>query len=257
MRPRSRREPRPRQRRPQIVGDVVADAGERVDHRFHLVEHAVDDDRELGERLVQPLRYGSRSCRSPATMRWTRWLTSSTRCWARTLSHAPASRHRQNAGSRPSASACADDAGDLRWPRRRCARSPARRHSACRLPIARTAWSPRSAVIVMLAITRLQPARRYQDRPADAHVARDPVPVGAEQPGKLNAARNPAADGPAMASSKRGGGSDPMWRDLGRDHAIGSRDQVAVDLPVDESEQRDDEDGEDAGHHEAQRKVFD
>jgi len=28
-------------------GDVIADPGERVDHRFHLIEHAIDDDREL------------------------------------------------------------------------------------------------------------------------------------------------------------------------------------------------------------------
>ena len=46
------REPRARQRRSQIVGDVVADAGERVDHRFHFIEHAIDDDRELRKRLV-------------------------------------------------------------------------------------------------------------------------------------------------------------------------------------------------------------
>ena len=46
------RKPRPRQRRAQVVGDVVADAGERVDHRFHFIEHAVDDDGELRERLV-------------------------------------------------------------------------------------------------------------------------------------------------------------------------------------------------------------
>ena len=41
------REPCPRQRRAQVVGDVVANAGERVDHRFHFIEHAVDDDGEL------------------------------------------------------------------------------------------------------------------------------------------------------------------------------------------------------------------
>ena len=45
-------EPCSRQRRSQIVGDVVADAGERVDHRLHFIEHAVDDDGELRKRLV-------------------------------------------------------------------------------------------------------------------------------------------------------------------------------------------------------------
>jgi hypothetical protein len=28
------------------MGDVVANAGERVNHGFHFIEHAVDDDRE-------------------------------------------------------------------------------------------------------------------------------------------------------------------------------------------------------------------
>ena len=32
--------------------DVVADAGKRVDHGFHFVQHAVDDGRKPRERLV-------------------------------------------------------------------------------------------------------------------------------------------------------------------------------------------------------------
>ena len=51
------RQARARQRRSQIVGDVVADAGQRMDHRFHFVEHAVDDAGEPRERLVDiPVR---------------------------------------------------------------------------------------------------------------------------------------------------------------------------------------------------------
>ena len=46
------RQPRPGQRRSQIVGDVVAHSGERVDHRFHFIEHAIDDDREPRKRVV-------------------------------------------------------------------------------------------------------------------------------------------------------------------------------------------------------------
>ena len=34
------------------MGDVVTYPGERVDHRFHFIEHAVDDDGELRKRLV-------------------------------------------------------------------------------------------------------------------------------------------------------------------------------------------------------------
>ena len=36
-----------RQRRPQIMRDIVTDAGQRMDHGFHFIEHAIDDDREL------------------------------------------------------------------------------------------------------------------------------------------------------------------------------------------------------------------
>ena len=32
--------------------DKKPDPGKRVDHRFHFIQHAVDDDRELRERLV-------------------------------------------------------------------------------------------------------------------------------------------------------------------------------------------------------------
>src|ERR1700752_398664 len=46
------RQPRPRQRRSQIVGDVVTYTSERVDHRFHFIEHAIDDDREPRKRIV-------------------------------------------------------------------------------------------------------------------------------------------------------------------------------------------------------------
>ena len=46
------RELRTRQRRSQVVGDIVADAGQRMDHGLHLVEHAVDDDRQSRKRLV-------------------------------------------------------------------------------------------------------------------------------------------------------------------------------------------------------------
>ena len=34
------------------MGDVVADAFERMDHRFHFVEHAVDDHGKIRKRLV-------------------------------------------------------------------------------------------------------------------------------------------------------------------------------------------------------------
>ena len=34
------------------MGDVVAYSGERVDHRFHFIEQAIDDDREPRKRLV-------------------------------------------------------------------------------------------------------------------------------------------------------------------------------------------------------------
>ena len=44
--------------------------------------------------------------------------------------------------------------------------------------------------------------------------------------------------------------------DLGRDHAIGSRDQVVVDLPVDEPEQDRDESANSAARAGAQRNVF-
>ena len=37
------------------MGDVVADAGERIDHRLHLVEHAVDDPGQPRERIVRPV----------------------------------------------------------------------------------------------------------------------------------------------------------------------------------------------------------
>ena len=50
-------------------------------------------------------RVGSRSRRSPATMRWMRRLTSESRSSARTLSTMPITSASANAGSRPSASA--------------------------------------------------------------------------------------------------------------------------------------------------------
>src|SRR6266446_10890373 len=46
-----KRDPGARQGRSQVVGDVIADAGERVDQRFHLIEHAIDDSGKLRERL--------------------------------------------------------------------------------------------------------------------------------------------------------------------------------------------------------------
>ena len=61
-------EPRPRQRRSQIVGDVVADARERVDHRFHFIKHAIDDGREP-RNASSTSRCGSRSRRLPAMIR--------------------------------------------------------------------------------------------------------------------------------------------------------------------------------------------
>src|SRR6202041_1852168 len=47
-----KREPRARERRSHGVSDIVAASGKRMAPRFHLVEHAVDDDRELRKRLV-------------------------------------------------------------------------------------------------------------------------------------------------------------------------------------------------------------
>src|ERR1700712_3865774 len=44
-------QPRPRQRRSQIVSDVIADAGERVDHRFHFIKHAIDDSGKIRKRI--------------------------------------------------------------------------------------------------------------------------------------------------------------------------------------------------------------
>ena len=48
--------PHPGQWRPQIVGNVVADSGDLVDESLDLVEHAVDDDGELVEWIVETLR---------------------------------------------------------------------------------------------------------------------------------------------------------------------------------------------------------
>ena len=45
--------PHPRQRRSQVVGDVITHPGQRVDHRFHLVQHTVHDSRKLRKRLVE------------------------------------------------------------------------------------------------------------------------------------------------------------------------------------------------------------
>jgi len=35
--------PGARQWRPQVVGNIVADTGQSMDHGLHLVEHTVDD----------------------------------------------------------------------------------------------------------------------------------------------------------------------------------------------------------------------
>jgi len=64
-------EPRPRKWCPQIMGDVVTYPRERMDHRFHFIEQAIDDDREPRKRIVdvavwEPL------AQMPAMMRWTR-----------------------------------------------------------------------------------------------------------------------------------------------------------------------------------------
>ena len=48
-----KRKPRAGQRRPQIVGDIVAYTRQRVDHRLHFIEHAIDDRRKLRERVVE------------------------------------------------------------------------------------------------------------------------------------------------------------------------------------------------------------
>ena len=87
------------------MGDVVTDAGERMDHRFHFIEHAVDDDRELRERLVD------RSMRKPlaqisgddALDPLVDLLDPFLRAHAQPCAGQQAE---QNAGSRPSASAC-------------------------------------------------------------------------------------------------------------------------------------------------------
>ncbi|OIQ67839.1 hypothetical protein GALL_505810 [mine drainage metagenome] len=50
--PALKRESRASQRGSHVVGDIVTNTGERVDHRFHFIEHAVDDDREFRERLI-------------------------------------------------------------------------------------------------------------------------------------------------------------------------------------------------------------
>ncbi len=65
-------EPRPRQRRAQIMGDVVADAGERMDHRLHLIEHAVDDDCEAGKTVRRHCGTAAARAGRPAMMRRTR-----------------------------------------------------------------------------------------------------------------------------------------------------------------------------------------
>ena len=51
------RQARACQRRSQIVGDVVADAGQRMDGGFQFIEHAVDDGGEPRERFIDiPVR---------------------------------------------------------------------------------------------------------------------------------------------------------------------------------------------------------
>ncbi len=45
-------DPHPGERRAQIVRDVVADAGNLLDQRFDLAEHAVHADGELIERIL-------------------------------------------------------------------------------------------------------------------------------------------------------------------------------------------------------------
>src|ERR1700748_2395924 len=68
-----------------------------------------------------------------------------------------------------------------------------------------------------------------------------PVPFRIEQPRKLNA--------PGILLKMILDGGNPLpWRqrsdeiDLDHDHAIRARDQIVINLPVDEPEQRDDED---------------
>src|SRR6202795_87595 len=99
-----KRQPRTREWRAQVMRYVIADACQRVDERFHLVEHAVDYHRKFGEGIVGlPMRESFP--RLPATMRCTRSLTPTIRLRVRALSATPTARQRSTAGTRPSATA--------------------------------------------------------------------------------------------------------------------------------------------------------
>ena len=168
------------------MGDVVAHAGERVDHRFHLIEHAVDDDGKLRERLVdiavrKPFaQVAGDDALDPLVDLFDPLLGAHAEPRARQQAQAECRQQTQR-------ERLADDVGDLP---RLVDVAPDHQHVAILQP-------PADRADYLIAAIRLihsgdpRSLHRRVDIKAGRqtlHVAGDPVPVGAEQPGKLNAA---------------------------------------------------------------------
>jgi hypothetical protein len=229
------------------MGDVVADAFERMDHRLHFIEHAVDDDREPGKRLVdvairQPLaQIAGDDALDPLVDLLDALLGAHAQPRA-------GQQAKQKGGQQAERQRLADDVGDLA----RLVDFPADHQ---RVAIGHAAGDRADHA----------PLLTGRKRPDDRHVpddivhpefgrnpfeiARDSPPAGIEQRGILNAAgilSQMLADGidPAIGGQRR----DEV--ELPRDHVVGSRDKIIVGLPVDEAEQHDDEDREHGGNRE-------
>ena len=229
------------------MGDVVADAFERVDHRLHFVEHAVDDDREPGKRLVdvtvwQPLaQIAGDDALDPLVDLLDALL--GPHAQPRACQQAKQEGRQQAERQR-----LTDDMGDLA--RLVDLASDHQRIAIGHAPGDRPDHAP------------LLPGRRRpddRDAPDDIvhlqfrrnpfEIACDPAAVGAEQRGILHAAGillQVLVDGVDPAIGRQRG--DEV--ELSRDHRVGSRHQIVVGLPVDEAEQHDDEDREHGSHRE-------
>nr|WP_245285269.1 hypothetical protein [Bradyrhizobium sp. WSM3983] len=225
--------------------DVVTDAGERVDHRLHLIEHAIHDRSESGERIVY-FSIGetlTKVAGDDALNPLIDLLDAPLRAHAQpdARQQAKAERRQQpqceglahdgrNLAGLVDIASKQEDIAIVQMP----ADSPDQRIATRRLANSRSLRSLRPAI----------------DPEAVRHlpeIARKPIAGRIEQSRILHATG-------VLAKMVRNRISAPIARQGGHeiellgDHPIGTRDQITVDLPVDKAEYRDHEDGEDDGH---------
>lgn len=227
------------------MGDVVADAGERVDHRLHLVEHAVDDPGQPREWIVrsalrEPLaQLAGHDALDPLVH----------------LLHASLGADAQPGASQQTEAEGRQQAQGQRLPHH--ARYLARlidvpSHHQDIAAIETSADRPDDRNVGCRLFEQVEPHALH--RAIKPQLARQMVDV-AGQPRASGIEQSRVLHAPGILPEMIRDRADAAGRrqvcdevNPCGDHAIGSRDQIVVELPVDEREQADHEQREGGRH---------